>query len=106
MSKKLNIKWERESSNMDRSFCWKCHASYHERVFFKSICDSCGAYLHSCMGCQHHQIGKPNECSIPNTDQIRDRGGLNYCDDFKAISEVSKEEGPSVEDIAKRLFKD
>lgn len=91
---------------MDNSFCWKCHAPYHDKIFFKSLCDSCGAYLHSCKGCRHHQVGKPNECNVPNTEMVRDREGLNYCEEFKGVSEVNQEKGPSVEDVAKRLFKD
>lgn len=91
---------------MQKSFCWKCHSSYEGKIFFKSLCDCCGSYLHSCRGCIHHQVGKPNECAIPNTEQIRDREGLNYCEEFKSIASPKHSNGPSVEDVAKRLFKD
>ena len=87
-------------------FCWKCHRKSEEVIRFKSVCDGCGAYLHACQGCKFHQVGKPNECQILGTDQIRDREHFNYCEEFKALSDPQKEDGPSVDDIAKRLFKD
>ena len=91
---------------MLQGFCWKCHQKCEEVIRFKTVCDACGAYLHACQGCKFHQPGKPNECQIPNTDQVRDRGHFNYCDEFKALSESIKDNKPSVDDIAKRLFKD
>lgn len=91
---------------MTSQFCWKCHKKYPDRINFKSVCDSCGTYLHACLGCQYHQPGRNNQCQIPGTEPVRDREHFNYCEEFKAISDVSKSNQPSVEDIAKRLFKD
>ncbi len=91
---------------MTFGFCWKCHQKSDSPINFKSLCQACGSYLHTCVGCQFYQIGKPNDCQIPNTEPIRDREHFNYCEDFKSVSEVSKKDKPSVEDIAKRLFKD
>lgn len=87
-------------------FCWKCHQKCDDAITFKSVCDGCGSYLHACSGCRYYQVGKPNDCQMPGTEQVRDRDHFNYCEEFKSISEVSIKEGPTVDDIAKRLFKD
>ena len=91
---------------MSYGFCHKCHKECEEPIGFKSVCDSCGSYLHACKGCKFHQVGKPNECQMPGTDQVRDREHFNYCDEFKPLSEPSKTDGPSIDDVVKRLFKD
>ncbi len=50
--------------------------------------------------------GKPNECYIPGTETIRDREANNYCDDFKPVTHQKIDQGPSIEDVSKRLFED
>ncbi len=88
------------------NFCWKCHKEAPSVIHFKSTCDHCSSYLHCCLGCRFHTPGKPNECHIPGTETIRDREANNYCDDFKPITHQKIDQGPSVEDISKRLFGD
>lgn len=87
------------------SFCWKCEKEVDLPIHFKATCDHCFAYLHACKGCRFYQLGKPNDCLIPGTEQIADREANNYCDDFKPILE-KKKKGPTVDDVTKRLFGD
>ncbi len=67
--------------------CWKCAHSTEEnaaKVGFRALCPSCSAALHSCLGCRHYAPGRPNDCAIPGTDPIRDREGVNFCEEFAA----------------------
>ncbi len=84
--------------------CWKCHHPVDGTIKFKTNCDRCGSYLHCCKGCKHYQIGKPNDCNIPNTDAISNREHLNYCEAFQPVTDSSSKS--SLSDIEKRLFKD
>ena len=66
--------------------CWKCTrvaAEIPPKIGFRSLCPHCSAALHSCVNCRHHALGKPNECVIPGTDYVRDREGVNFCEDFE-----------------------
>ena len=88
------------------AFCWKCHHLADGPITFKAVCEACGSYLHACAGCRFYQIGKPNDCQMPGTEPVRDREHFNYCEEFKSLSEAKVQERPSVDEIAKRLFKD
>ncbi|MDB2614095.1 hypothetical protein N9Y92_02930 [Chlamydiales bacterium] len=63
--------------------CYKCKAALDEvKIGFRTLCEKCHAYQHSCKGCKHYSPGKPNDCLIPGTDPIRDRELFNFCEDF------------------------
>lgn len=47
-----------------------------------------------------------NDCMVPGTELIADRQQTNLCEEFSLATETKGSEGPSVEDIEKRLFKD
>jgi len=66
--------------------CHKCGREWtgHRRqVGVKEVCEGCGAYLHCCKNCRHHDRSRPNQCRVPNTDTVVDRAGLNFCDEFQ-----------------------
>ena len=49
----------------------------------KEYCDVCSAYLHSCLNCRFHERGRPNDCTVPNSDWVGDRKGPNFCEHFE-----------------------
>ncbi len=65
--------------------CWKCRKLVSElsvKVGFRFHCLHCGIDLHTCAGCRYYVLGKPNDCAVPNTDFIRDRETMNFCEEF------------------------
>jgi len=71
--------------------CWSCGAGLDlEKVSFRALCEACGAYLHCCRNCKHHQLGRTNECKIPGTELISDRSKGNLCDDFSPLGEYKE----------------
>ena len=66
--------------------CFACNESSEiaagERVGFRDTCDRCGADLHACRSCQHHDPGAHNECREPNTEWVSDRERSNHCEYF------------------------
>ncbi|PIS01233.1 MAG: hypothetical protein COT84_03265 [Chlamydiae bacterium CG10_big_fil_rev_8_21_14_0_10_35_9] len=63
--------------------CWQCHALLQDqKINFRTICESCFTEQHACLNCRHHCLGKPNDCNIPNTDNINTKDRMNFCDDF------------------------
>ena len=88
--------------------CWHCGASYEVvegGLPFRADCGACGRYLHCCKNCKHHKRGLPNECRIPETEQIADREQFNFCEEFSPLGEQS-DAGGSLSDAAKKLFGD
>ena len=53
-----------------------------ERVGFRDECERCGADLHVCRNCAHHDPAAYNECREPNTERVSDRERANRCDYF------------------------
>ena len=53
-----------------------------ERVGFRAECDGCGADLHVCLNCAHHDPSAYNECREPNAERVSDRDRANRCDYF------------------------
>ncbi len=88
------------------NFCWKCHQEVDPVIHFKTLCENCYAYLHSCSGCRFYMPGKANDCLIPGTEPIRDREANNYCEEFKSLTERKQVKGPNLDDVSKRLFND
>lgn len=70
------------------------------KISFRADCPHCGADLHVCLNCMNHAVGKPNECSIPGTEPIRDREKGNFCEEFQAKTDLEKNGGK--EDALKR----
>jgi len=65
--------------------CWKCHKLVSEqpiKIGFRAQCQHCGIDLHTCAGCRYYMPGKPNDCQVPNTDYVKDREAMNFCEEF------------------------
>jgi hypothetical protein len=66
--------------------CFACGAeralASGERVGFRDTCDKCGADLHACRNCAHHDPSAYNECREPQTERVADRERANRCDWF------------------------
>ena len=68
--------------------CAACNAevtlSAGERVGFREACDACGADLHSCLNCAHHDTLAYNECRESSAERVNDRDRANRCEWFRA----------------------
>jgi hypothetical protein len=53
-----------------------------QRVGFRDACEACGADLHVCRNCSHHEPSAYNECREPNAERVGDRERANRCDYF------------------------
>ncbi|MDR3624423.1 MAG: hypothetical protein P4L16_04700 [Chlamydiales bacterium] len=91
---------------MSDMYCWKCSSNvdFLGKITFRSICEACGASLHTCKQCKHYAPGKPNDCNIPGTDSIVDREQANFCEDFESRQEKGASTYIKPSDIEKRLF--
>ncbi len=66
--------------------CFACNAetplAAGERIGFRDECARCGADLHACRNCAHHDPAAYNECREPNAERVSDRERANRCDYF------------------------
>ncbi len=66
--------------------CFACNAEIPlaagERVGFRASCPGCGADLHVCRNCAHHDPSAYNECREPNAERVGERERANRCDYF------------------------
>ena len=66
--------------------CFGCNAETSlaagERVGFRDTCERCGADLHACRNCSHHDPSAYNECREPQAERVSDRDRANRCDYF------------------------
>lgn len=53
-------------------------------------CCACGADLHVCRNCSHHDPAAYNECREPNAERVGDRDRANRCDYFVAREGTAK----------------
>ena len=53
-----------------------------DRVGFRDSCEACGADLHICRNCTHHDPSAYNECREPNAERVSGRERANHCDYF------------------------
>lgn len=90
--------------------CWSCAKPLppfeRNQIPFRATCDFCGADLHVCKNCRNWAPGKPNECLVPGTEWVADRERANLCEEFNLRGEKPQNQGPSQEEIARRLFRD
>ena len=68
----------------------QCHACQSEiplatgeSIGFRESCDRCGADLHVCLCCAHHDPTAYNACREPNAERILDPDRANRCDYFR-----------------------
>jgi hypothetical protein len=71
--------------------CWKCYFPVKEKIGFRSECEKCGSYLHVCKNCQNYAPGKANDCLIAETELVKDREMINYCDEFKPLKSIAEQ---------------
>jgi hypothetical protein len=84
--------------------CHACGAEVEilDRVGRRDACERCGADLHCCKNCRHHDPFAQNQCREPAADVvIRDREAGNFCDHF-AFRDGRPERDP-VEDAKAKL---
>jgi hypothetical protein len=66
--------------------CAACNADVTiasgERVGFRDSCDGCGADLHSCLNCAHHDASAYNECRESSAERVNARDRANRCEWF------------------------
>ena len=53
-----------------------------ERIGFRDACPGCGADLHACRNCAHHDPAAYNACREPNAERVLDPEQANRCDYF------------------------
>ena len=89
--------------------CWKCHVVLdipEDKVHFRTTCDACSTWLHCCRNCKNYKPGMPNDCLIPDTDQIRNRETANFCDEFSPLKEGKPSPPSDASDVETKLFGD
>jgi hypothetical protein len=52
------------------------------RIGTREECEGCGADLHSCLGCAHHDPSAYNECREASAERVLDKERANRCDYF------------------------
>jgi hypothetical protein len=92
--------------------CFACAAAVElasgERVGFRDSCDACGADLHVCRNCTHHDPAAYNECREPNAERVSDRERANRCDYFAPTERAAgpgANRGGKARDALDALFK-
>lgn len=88
--------------------CWKCHKSlesFKGRLPFRASCIHCHAWLHVCINCKHYKRGLPNDCAVPDSEQVGDREKYNFCEDFSINSHI-RTQISDLSKAAKKLFGD
>ena len=74
-----------------RHACYSCKEEliFDTKVGRRDMCPNCGAYLHCCYNCEHHDKNVHNECRENQGEFIRDRREGNFClyFTFKALGE-------------------
>ncbi len=67
--------------------CFDCGASIElasgARVAFRDSCETCGADLHVCCNCAHHDLASYNECRESSAERVSDRDRANRCEYFR-----------------------
>jgi len=90
-----------------------CHACGNERslgsgerVGTREVCEGCGADLHACLNCAHHDDGAYNECRESSAERVLDKAGANRCDYFTPAAQRDPH-GPEAGDrtALERLFR-
>ena len=74
-------------------FCSNCGGEIEiiEKVGFRDTCQSCDAWLHSCVHCR---FWSGSNCTEPSADRISDPEAQNFCEWY---NHSAKDEGRSSE---------
>ena len=71
----------------DELVCWKCGAGLDDLpqpLGRRAECPACGADLHVCRLCRHHDTAKAKQCRELAADEIKDKTRANFCEWFQA----------------------
>ena len=75
---------------MAQALVMRCHACRFEVVLasgesvgYREACARCGADLHVCLNCAHHDPAAYNECRESSAERVLDRDRANRCDYFR-----------------------
>ncbi len=66
--------------------CWKCGASLEDfprPLGRRALCPDCGAELHTCRQCRHHDPAKAKQCRELAADEVREKTRANFCEWFQ-----------------------
>jgi len=66
--------------------CHKCGRTREPgKVGFRAVCE-CGAYLHCCLNCRHHDASSYHECrASATTEYVSDKEKANLCEEFDFV---------------------
>jgi hypothetical protein len=70
--------------------CPKCGAAVEGPIGFRDVCDSCHAFLHSCVNCRLYSPSSHNHCLSPTTEFVRDVEAANFCEEFDPATATKK----------------
>lgn len=77
--------------------CFACGSGVEiasgERIGFRESCATCGADLHVCRNCAHHDPTAYNECREPGSERVADRERANRCEWFRPAAEAGQGAG-------------
>jgi len=73
------------------------------RIGFKSTCERCNAYLHSCVHCRLLDRASMS-CRSHTTELVSDRTGNNYCEEFLPLADTDPSADPHTRDSARDRF--
>ena len=77
---------------------------YNDNVGFRDECSKCKSSLHICKNCAFYDRSSYNECKETQADRVLDKEKANYCDYFKASSNIQNPSNEqSKEDIYNKL---
>lgn len=66
--------------------CFACGTAIElasgERIGYRDACPRCGADLHACRNCAHHDPGAYNQCREAQAERVADRERANRCEWF------------------------
>lgn len=66
--------------------CWKCKNSIDssQKIYRTTVCEFCGADLHSCRNCKFYDAGSHYDCRENIYDLVKDKERANFCEWFSA----------------------
>jgi len=96
-----------------RRRCPKCGHAWEgpDRIGVREECPECAAFIHTCVNCARFDASA-GQCSLPDTDPVRDPTGVNFCEAFEFDATAQRRAAvpgpppPTGEDEARRKFED
>ena len=78
-----------------------------ERVGFRDECAACGADLHICRNCRHHDVSAYNEWRESSAVRVADRERANRCEYFAPAggARASADSAPAAKAALDALFR-